>query len=104
VARHLRDRKLQRALMHFFKLESYFAVREALIEAGRSDLIGNSCDWLIPAQPPKEALQARRKRARASLKADYCHAVPKPAGSVERKRGYRPHRKSQQRQRRRDEA
>ena len=50
-------------------------------------------------QPPKEALQARRKRASAALNADYYHAVLKPAGSGERKRGYRPHPKSQQRQR-----
>ncbi len=39
VARDLRDRKLQRALMQFFKPEDYFAVREALIQAGRADLI-----------------------------------------------------------------
>ena len=31
VARGLRDRKLQRALMQFFKPENYFTVREALI-------------------------------------------------------------------------
>ena len=40
VARDLRDRKLQRALMQFFKPENYFAVREALGQAGRQDLIG----------------------------------------------------------------
>ena len=41
VARGLRDRKLQRALMQFFKPENWFTVREALIQAGRQDLIGN---------------------------------------------------------------
>ncbi len=35
IARHLRDRKMQRALLQFFKPENYFEVREALIEAGR---------------------------------------------------------------------
>ena len=40
--RHLRDRKMQRALMQFFKPENYFEVREALIEAGRQDLIGSA--------------------------------------------------------------
>ena len=55
VARHLRDRKLQRALMQFFKPENYFEVREALIQAGRQDLIGSGCHSLILAQPPKEA-------------------------------------------------
>src|SRR5262249_2474735 len=40
IARNLRDRKLQRALMQFFKPESYFEVRKALELAGRTDLIG----------------------------------------------------------------
>ena len=52
VAKGLRDRKMQRALMQFFKPENYFMVREALLKAGRADLIGNGCDCLIPAQPP----------------------------------------------------
>ena len=60
VARDLRDRKLQRALMQFFKPENYFEVREALDQAGRTDLIGSGCDCLIPAQPPKEAIEARQ--------------------------------------------
>ena len=57
----LADRKMQRALMQFFKPENYFMVREALLKAGRGDLIGNGCDCLIP--PAAEAaLRARRKR------------------------------------------
>ncbi len=63
VSNGLRDRKLQRALMQFFKPENYFTVREALSKAGRADLISSGCDCLIPAQPPKEALEARRRRA-----------------------------------------
>src|SRR4029453_14554150 len=53
IACHLRGRKLQRALVQFFKPENYFAVRKALEQAGRQDLIGSGCDALIPAQPPK---------------------------------------------------
>src|SRR5208283_1759038 len=60
VAKGLRDRKMQRALMQFFKPENYFEVRKALELAGRQDLIGSGCDCLIPAEPPKQALQARR--------------------------------------------
>ena len=63
TARNLRDRKMQRALLQFFKPENYFEVREALLKAGRSDLIGGGCDALIPAQPPREALKARQDRA-----------------------------------------
>jgi uncharacterized radical SAM protein YgiQ len=90
VARGLHDRKLQRALMQFFKPENYFAVREALIEANRPDLIGG-CDGLIPANPPKEAIEARRKKANAGVKGDHYHAVPSPAAKGS---GYRPGRKS----------
>src|SRR5947209_6644716 len=91
VAKHLRDSKLQRALLQFFKPENYFEVRKALLDAGRGDLIGGGCDALIPAHPPKEALHARRELANETVRGDYVHQPPK--------RGYRPGRTSQQRQR-----
>src|SRR5262245_50920594 len=94
VARHLRDRKLQRALLQFFKPENYFEVRKALEEAGRTDLIGGGCDALIPAQPPPEALRARRERADHAVRGDLLHTAPKPA----RGKGYRPGRKTARRQ------
>jgi hypothetical protein len=93
VARHLRDRKMQRALMQFFKPENYFEVRRALEEAGRTDLIGGGCDALIPAHPPKEALRARQEKANREMRGEYVHTVPNPKG----KKGYRPGRKSAQR-------
>ena len=98
VARGLRDRKMQRALMQFFKPENYFMVREALLKAGRQDLIGSGCDCLIPANPPKEALRARMEKANQSLgEGKFVHQIegdgtPRPANS-----GYRPGRKSAQR-------
>ncbi len=63
IAKHLRDRKLQRALLQFFKPENYFEVRKALELAGRTDLIGSGCDALIPDRAPKQAIHARRERA-----------------------------------------
>ena len=63
LAKHLSDRKLQRALLQFFKPENYFEVRRALEQAGRRDLIGSGCDCLIPDRPPKEALDHRRRKA-----------------------------------------
>jgi radical SAM superfamily enzyme YgiQ (UPF0313 family) len=101
IARGLSDRKMQRALMQFFKPENYFEVREALIQAKRPDLIGG-CDGLIPPHPPKEAIEARRKRANQG---DHYHTVANPAkgeppgerGAGPAKTGYRPGRKTQQR-------
>jgi hypothetical protein len=63
--------------MQSFKPENWFTVREALIEAGRLDLIGSSCDCLIPANPSKEAIEARRRRA---SEADHYHTVANPGG------------------------
>lgn len=97
VARHLRDRKLQRALMQFFKPENWFTVREALLQAGRQDLIGTGCDALIPAHPPKEAIKARREKANqgrvsplSNDDGEYVHTIPQPGPA----RGYRPRRKT----------
>jgi uncharacterized radical SAM protein YgiQ len=103
VAKGLRDRKMQRALMQFFKPANWFTVREALIEAGRQDLIGSGCDCLIPANPPKEALEARRQQANQAVQRgadnDHYHTVANPAkgekpGERGLNQGYRPGRKS----------
>ncbi|WP_165220974.1 YgiQ family radical SAM protein [Aquisphaera insulae] len=103
VARGLRDRKMQRALMQFFKPENYFMVREALLKAGRRDLIGSGCDCLIPSNPPKVAIEARRSRANEVAEGDHYHAVANPArGEPAGERGaapaspagYRPGRKT----------
>ncbi|MBI1903793.1 MAG: YgiQ family radical SAM protein, partial [Planctomycetia bacterium] len=77
IARHLRERKLQRALMQFFKPENYFEVREALVAAGRSDLIGGGCDALIPARPPREAIERRRRDANRRFRGEYVHKIGK---------------------------
>jgi hypothetical protein len=63
VTKGLRDRRMQRALLQFFKPANYFEVRRALEQAGRHDLIGSGCDCLIPARPPKEALDHKRSEA-----------------------------------------
>jgi uncharacterized radical SAM protein YgiQ len=86
TATKLRDRKVQRALLQYFKPENWFTVRKALLDRGRKDLIGSGPLALIPADPPKEALEARRKQAGET----YVHA--EDAG-VARTVGYRPGRK-----------
>ncbi len=102
IAKHLRDRKLQRALMQFFKPENYVEVRRALLKAGRSDLIGNGCDALIPSVPPREAIVRRREEANKRFAGEYVHTVPTGEKRNPAKResrhpsgaGYRPKRKS----------
>ena len=100
IARHLRDRKLQRALMQFFKPENYFQVRKALEKAGRKDLIGSGCDCLIPDRPPREAIAARRRESRL-YQGEYVHQINggKSKGRKRQSRnkpdtGYRPARRS----------
>jgi hypothetical protein len=93
VARGLRDRKLQRALLQFFKPENYFDVREALLKAGRRDLIGPGRGCLIPSAPPPAALDARRRGAQKALR-DHVHAEDFPSVKKDAGKGYRPGRKT----------
>ena len=92
VARGARERRLQRALLQFFKPENYADVREALEQAGRADLIGGGADCLIPSRPPKRC-GAGVPPARA---ADH---RPAPQQSA----GYRPHRNTARRRKGRKE-
>jgi uncharacterized radical SAM protein YgiQ len=92
VARHLGDRKLQRALMQFFKPENYLDVRKALLQAGRADLIGQGCDALIPSKPPREAILRRRQDANAG--AEKKKVARKQSRNEPGAPGYRPGRKS----------
>jgi len=104
VAKGLRDRRMQRALMQFFKPKKYFMVREALLKAGRGDLIGNGCDCLIPANPPRQAIEARRRQANGTAEGDPYHSVANPAKGEPvgecglPNPGYRPGRKTARRQ------
>ncbi len=55
VPKGARMRRWQRALLQYFKPENQTAVREALRQAGREDLIGPGPECLVPSRP------ARRK-------------------------------------------
>lgn len=102
VAKHMRQRRFQRALLQFFKPENYFEVRQALIAAGRTDLIGDGCEALIPAFPPRQALEARRQRANQEVRdGAYVHQMPHaPQEPPAATSGYRPHRKGASRRER----
>jgi radical SAM superfamily enzyme YgiQ (UPF0313 family) len=83
VARALRDRKTQRALLQFWKPENWHLVKDALVRAGREDLIGDAKHCLIRRTPPREALEFRESSHRANM-----------TGSSS---GYRPKRKTAKR-------
>ena len=53
VPRGLRERRLQRALLHYYNPEFYHDVKSALKAANREDLIGDGPNALIPSYPPK---------------------------------------------------
>jgi radical SAM superfamily enzyme YgiQ (UPF0313 family) len=82
VPRGGRERRLQKALLQFFKPENYADVREALEQADRLDLVGDGPECLIPSRPPKLSLSQKSPSRRAQ---------EKPST------GYRPHRKTSKR-------
>ena len=92
------DRRLQRALLQFFKPANWFEVRKALVQAGRTDLIGGGCDCLIPAKAPLEAMIQRRERAQREweerTEGDHIRGEPGRKAPIESGPGYRPHRKT----------
>jgi len=99
--------------MQFFKPENYIEARKALEQAGRQDLIGSGRDALIPAEPPRDALQAGRKQAYQDFRGGYVNAIPdasrerrEPVADREadhkeeasaKRRGYSPGRKTARR-------
>lgn len=89
------ERRLQRALLQFWKPENYFDVREALRLAGRTDLIGNGPDCLIPSRPPKGAVRLGinkdRRQSKSTSTATSEHKARETRSSPA---GYRPHRAS----------
>ncbi len=82
VPRGERERRLQRALLQYFKPENYGDVREALKQADRLDLVGDRPECLIPSHWPKIPANRKPRPFRAKGKP--------PAG-------YRPHRNTAKR-------
>jgi radical SAM superfamily enzyme YgiQ (UPF0313 family) len=82
VPRGGRERRLQRALLQYFKPENYADVREALEEADRLDLMGDGPECLIPSRQPTIVTNRNSQARRGQEK-------PVP--------GYRPHRKTAER-------
>ncbi|MGD9646201.1 MAG: hypothetical protein AB7U73_10860, partial [Pirellulales bacterium] len=66
-----------------------------------SDLIGEGCDCLIPSQPPKEAIDARREQANRQLRpGGETGKLSQPRAKRQPAAGYRPQRKTSRRRNR----
>jgi uncharacterized radical SAM protein YgiQ len=72
VARRLKDRQEQRALLQYFKPENWQAVRDALRKVGREELIGDRPECLIPSRAPR---QPRRDNQHSRPRSGYRHAA-----------------------------
>lgn len=70
TAKGLREKRLQKALLLYWDPEQHDLVREALTQAGRTDLIGTRPDCLVPPaphrKPPVHGTRARPRRRAAS--------------------------------------
>jgi len=84
VPRGARERRLQKALLQYFKPENYADVLAALTEAGRLDLVGDGPDCLL-AEKKTMSKEPVSRTARPAAK--------KQVSAV----GYRPHRASAKR-------
>ena len=69
VPRSPHEKAMQRALIQYKNPKNYDLVREALVKAGRTDLIGNGGKCLI--RPPKRVNANRANKVEPRVKSDY---------------------------------
>jgi uncharacterized radical SAM protein YgiQ len=62
VPRSLREKRMQKALLQYWDVSQHDLAREALIEAGRGDLIGSAGWQLVPPAAGKGSLSIHQKR------------------------------------------
>lgn len=55
VARTMKEKRLQKAFLRYYDPENYWIVKQALMDAGRGDLIGGHKTALISHRPPPDA-------------------------------------------------
>ncbi len=68
VAKSPRDKAMQRALLQFKKPKTYDLVKEALLKAGRRDLIGYDEKCLIPPRPKEEKNEKQNPKKESGKK------------------------------------
>lgn len=68
VARTPKEKAMQRALLQFNNKRNWPLIREALIKAGREDLIGRGKDCLVPEEYSKESSDVKYKSKNQQIK------------------------------------
>ncbi len=64
VVKDIDQRRLQKAFLRYHDEKNWPILRDALQDMGRSDLIGNSSQHLIPSVPQKKFIKKRNNRRR----------------------------------------
>jgi len=81
VAKGLREKRMQKALLQYWDVEQHDLAREALIKAKRGDLIGSADRHLVPPASGKGALSIHERRRRQSSRNQPHGRVGRRAGS-----------------------
>ena len=82
VPRTPQEKALQRALLQYFRPENHDIVEQALIRAGRTDLIGNSPDCLIrPSAKYRQAAQSAAGGAKSGRNAKGSKGSSRPGNN-----------------------
>jgi hypothetical protein len=82
VAKGLREKRMQKALLQYWDVTQHDLAREALIKAKRGDLIGSTDRHLIPPASGKGALSIHEKRRRAGTRDQPRGRMGRRAGST----------------------
>lgn len=83
IAKNPHEKALQRALIQYWDEKNYDLVKEALLKAGREDLIGFDKDCLIP---PRKMHYSRKKGEKAAPSKGKKAVLPKDQKTKTRKR------------------
>lgn len=66
TAKTMREKRMQKALLQYWDVSQHDLAREALVKAGRRDLIGSADRCLVPPKRGKGSLSIHEKRRRAN--------------------------------------
>lgn len=86
VAKTLREKRMQKALLQYWDVTQHDLAREALIKAKRGDLIGSTERHLVPPASGKGALSIHETRRRKSAQGQPHGRMGRRAGTTGRRR------------------